>query len=535
MIFKKRWFWIATGSVVAVVTLVSLGYIFLWSSIVESWVSSQIMQTSAAYLEPELRFDRLKYRGPRTIVLKNVTLSSPDPAHPGQSVAIVAAKRVRLELTEIPRTGKPIKFSRVVLQSPEIHLIAAKPGGADLVGFSTFIKASAASSAPGAAAETAPMKPSDFLLLRNVEIANGAIRYDPRTPDTAPLWLDDISADLDFAPTSAASNPGLYSFASTVSRKPAFELALEGQVDIDTFTFTLAKSEATLDLREKNAHFLPPELQKILKSYDVTGQLRVTATGTLPVYHWQRSTLQSTGELTDAQVAVGKNRLAIGSWKWEVDVARGVATIRRADAVLLGGELQIRGTIPLAETRPANLSLNAGNLKLQQLIRGSSKDGVPLYAGNLALHVDYAAPLARWNEQASGSGTLSIREGRIDTIPLFGRIVASVNNSLETTVGQSKHALTDTADCGFSFVGDSVRLDRCVFASGSLGLRATGTIGLDGRLDLRVNGGPMERIQNTMGAVGDAWGRLTDGMAGYRVNGPLDKPQVAMEVGPRTH
>ena len=89
------------------------GYVVSRSSAIESWVGAQLLEIGGTYLAPELRFERLTYVRPRTILLDNLTLSSPDPAHAGHSVVILAVKHARLELTEIPRRGQPIRFSRV--------------------------------------------------------------------------------------------------------------------------------------------------------------------------------------------------------------------------------------------------------------------------------------------------------------------------------------------------------------------------------------------------------------------------------------
>ncbi|MEI8198197.1 MAG: hypothetical protein WCI73_20075, partial [Phycisphaerae bacterium] len=118
MVLRKRVVWLVVGAVMALVLGV-VGYIASGSSAIESWVGSQLLEIGGTYLEPELHFARLTYLRPRTIILDNVTLSSPDPANPGHRVVILAVQHARLELTEIPRRGQPIKFSEVILESPE--------------------------------------------------------------------------------------------------------------------------------------------------------------------------------------------------------------------------------------------------------------------------------------------------------------------------------------------------------------------------------------------------------------------------------
>ncbi len=553
MSIKKRIVWMGAALVLALILGVA-GYILSGSSAVESWVGSQLLDIGGGYLQPQMHFDRLTYLRPRTIVLDNLTLTSPDPSQPERSVVILAVKRARLELTEIPRRGQPIKFSEVVLESPEVRCIAAGKGGTGLIGFSHLLKSSANSAAPtpatvaasaspvaattpaattataAVATTAASMKLSDWLLIRRLEIKNGKIVCDPRTADTAPFWLDGINAKLDFTPADAAGN---YTLATTISRKPAFDLDIEGKINIDTLNADLAKLELTLDLQEKSIHVLPPELQKILQSYEITGQLRATASGNLPFTHWRQSALKATIDLTKVQVAVGQNRLAIDSWNFQADMSGGVASLRKADARLLGGDLHFAGTLPLAGNQPAQLSMRAADLKIQQLLRTVQPDQPPLYAGRFSADVNYTAPLAEWNKQAAGGGNFSIREGRLGNIPILGPILTVLGKSLKKALGVDNHDLKDSADGSLSFAGAGVRIDRLDASSGGMALRATGTIAFDQQLDLRVNAGPLEMLQNSLGGVGQLWASVSDAFAGYRVNGTLASPRVSVEIGGR--
>ena len=547
MTLRRRILLTCAAGLMAVVGA-ALVYLASGSSAIESWVGSQLLEIGGTYLEPKLQFKRLTYLRPRTILLEDVTLSSPDPDKPGQFVVILAIKRARLELTEIPRRGKQIKFSKVLLESPEIHAIAAVPGGPRLLGFSHFVKgspgsASTASTSPTpvaagpAVASSTPvagkaprMKLSDLLLIRNVEIVNGMASYDSRMPDRLPVWLDQINARLDFTPAATADS-GVYTVDTTIARKPAVDLAVRGQLNIDTFTLELSTLDLALDLQEKNVHVLPAQLQELLKKFEVTGQLHLTAGGTVPLTHFRQSTLHSQGELTAAQIAAGANRLSVDTFRWEIDLADGIATLPRADAQLLGGELHANGLIPLDGRQPARLELTAANLKIQKLLRAFKPGVVPPYGGNLSAAITYSAPLAKWNQQAAGSGTVSIRQGRIDNLPVLGSILTGLNNSLSKTFAGDGKTLTDMADGTFTFAGDQVQIDRFTGTSGALGFRATGTIGFDRRFALRLNAGPLERLQDSLGVIGGAWASVSDAIAGYRVTGTLDAPQVSMELG----
>jgi len=534
MPIQRRVLWISAG----LATLIALAiacYRFSGSTAVESWAGAQLLDVGGSYLEPTLRFDSLTYVQPRTIVVDHLTLSSPDPSQPGSSVVIFAVKRARLELTEVPRRGQPLKFSEIILESPEIHAIASTPGRATLVGFSKLLKSAADSQSPAGAASKADshapspqLKPSDFLLIRHISIKDGTFSYDSRAPNASPLSIDGINAELFFSPADASKDH--YALNTTISRPPAFELVLQGTLNIDTLILDLAKLDFNLDLREQNAHFLPPELQKLLHTFEVTGALHVTAAGTLPLGDWRQSTLQTTGLLTAAQVATGENRLTIDALNWDADVASGVMTLHKADARLLGGTLHLTGTLPLDPALPVHVAGSGENLQIQRLLRNTKPGDIPPYAGNLSANISYSAPLAHWNTQAHGGGTFSIRQGRIDQIPVLGDILTSLSKFLAHPLS-GDHDLNDAADGRFSFAQTGVRVEEFSGTSGIMAVRGTGTIGFDQQLDMRLNGGPMEGLQNSLGDLGRAWASTSDAMAGYRVNGTAHDPHVSIEMG----
>ena len=61
-----------------------------------------------------------------------------------------------------------------------------------------------------------------------------------------------------------------------------------------------------------------------------------------------------------------------------------------------------------------------------------------------------------------------------------------------------------------------------------MSFRARGTIGFDDTLYLIMNGGPLERMQDSMGAIGRAFGRLTERLVRYEVSGPIGSPSMSV-------
>jgi hypothetical protein len=520
--------------------VITVAYFRGSSAPIESWIGSQLLAIGGSYLNPELHFDRLTYQRPRTVLLDNFSLASPDPAHSGQKVVILAAKQLRLELTEIPRLHQPVKFNEVTLDSPEFRAVAITPGSPGFVGFANLLKGSPPASAPGnstpagAAPPTTssdagpPMKVSDFLQIHHVEIKNGLILYDPRIARQTPMQLDGINLQMEFAPSTT---PGTYAIQTVIDRKPVFQLDVNGQINIDTFTAEFAKLNLALDLQEQNAHFLPPELQALLKSIDLSGQLQIAAKGTLPVSDVRKADMHATVDLAAARAAMGAYRFSIDALTADIDVQNGSTVLKKADARLLGGEIHLAGTMPMDPTAPSHLELDARGIRIEQTIRSVDPNQLPPYAGNIAATVNFTAPLSAWNTQAGGSGTVSLREGRIENLPFLGHIVTTLYGILSKTLGQRAHGLNDTADARFTFAGDHVQVESLTGQFGALALRGAGTIGFDQQLNLRINAGPMEKMQGSLGVVGSIWASASDALAGYRVTGMLTNPQVSLELG----
>ncbi len=50
-----------------------------------------------------------------------------------------------------------------------------------------------------------------------------------------------------------------------------------------------------------------------------------------------------------------------------------------------------------------------------------------------------------------------------------------------------------------------------------------------GDLDLKMNAGPLEKLQSMLGKVGDIFGKITDGLVTYRIRGTLGDPKVNVQ------
>ena len=59
--------------------------------------------------------------------------------------------------------------------------------------------------------------------------------------------------------------------------------------------------------------------------------------------------------------------------------------------------------------------------------------------------------------------------------------------------------------------------------------RGTGSVAFDGTLDMSVNGGPVEAIQNQLGQFGKILGAVTDSVLKYRIRGSVADPSVKIQ------
>jgi hypothetical protein len=84
----------------------------------------------------------------------------------------------------------------------------------------------------------------------------------------------------------------------------------------------------------------------------------------------------------------------------------------------------------------------------------------------------------------------------------------------------------------FTLAGDRMEVSKLEYNSSVAAARGKGQIYFTQRLNLLVNAGPLEKLQNQFGAVGRLIGGISDSLMGYRITGVVGQPEVKVEVGP---
>jgi hypothetical protein len=133
--------------------------------------------------------------------------------------------------------------------------------------------------------------------------------------------------------------------------------------------------------------------------------------------------------------------------------------------------------------------------------------------------------LSRLPASLSGSGELHLREGRLMGLPIISALIDVMKIPVPAAL-----ASTDKADATFKFTSPGVRIERIDIITGLLAARGDGIIKYDGTLDMRVNAGPVERLQSLLGKAGDLLGMVTDKLVGYKVEGRIGNPTVRLMV-----
>jgi hypothetical protein len=496
---------LVAGGVVALVLVVGGA----GESALEAWVGGELKKIAGAHLKPELEFDTLDYQAPRTLVLTNVRLSADDPDDAKRRVDIIDAKRIEIELAELPQRGEPLRLKSVRLDGASVRLVESKAGG--LVGFSDFLTAKKSTG------DTPPL--SEVLQITEIVINDGAIEYDARTPDTQPMRFDGIDTDLNIA----EGDGGTYQLDLELDRENVLDLRLDADADLNTMKLAVNKLTTEMDMTREQDRYLPPQVQAFIKRYDLVGALSLSGSGELNLNDVAGSTSDLSLTLTDAHGTAGGYRLPIKTLTIEAKLADRYVTVQRLSGELLGGEISGDGGVSLGDDMPAKLKLSGNGLLLDELAQAGGEGEAPPIAGKVALQLNAEAPLTRVLEQMTGDGELRVRDGRIARLPLVSDLVEFLESSgdIDRKDAKGKPVGRDKADIVFKLKGDHAQVSKADIEGTWFGLRAQGQVFLTGRLKMNMNAGPLEKFQQAIGAIGRPFGALTDALLTYRVTGPM--------------
>ncbi|MFI4896309.1 MAG: AsmA-like C-terminal region-containing protein, partial [Phycisphaerales bacterium JB059] len=309
---------------------------------------------------------------------------------------------------------------------------------------------------------------------------------------------------------------------------------VEGRLNIDTLMLWTRRGDAAIDLSPETISTLPPPLAQTLREHDIRGDAGASFSGSVPLRDPLSARADGTLRMTDASFASGEYRLPIDQLQADLALGEGALSLRRLDASLLGGALNATGGVRLTEpARPAHLSLTITDVDLERLLRATTPAGQdPSLAGLLSATVNATGALQD-QTQLAGEGALQVRDGILVRTPGLSAVAQAAEVGSLTSPGQRTH----TADIEFDLVPEGARITASRIETPTMLARGVGLVGFDQSLDLRVNAGPLEKLQGMLGQAGKLIGKLTDQLVTYRVTGTLGEPRVSVaplgvEVGP---
>ncbi|MGP1311144.1 MAG: hypothetical protein ACTS27_13190, partial [Phycisphaerales bacterium] len=355
------------------------------------------------------------------------------------------------------------------------------------------------------------------------------------------MELSGVALDLDVEPANKEGEEGAwYALAVQANRAPIFTVAVDGRVDIDNLVADIASASFETTLDENSYSALPPPLQTLLRKYDAHGNLAIDASGLIPVRDFGAMDLNATIRLQDFNVATGEYKFPIPLAAIDATMVDGKGSITNGYADTLGGRVSLSNTtIDLTnDFRPFSASWKIDNVDLQQLLRARPTNEPPKIAGILHGEGRATASALAPLETMDGWGTLALRKGRLVNLPAITRILNALK-VFDRLTGRSD--LSDEADVAFDLTPEGVVIETITVTTQVAAVRGAetpaGIIRYDGSMDIRVNAGPLEKLQSMLGKVGDILGAVTDRIASYRIHGEIGSPKVSPRVlgvgGPR--
>ena len=536
------------GVLVIAVSLVGL---WCWLGVpgpspLKQWIGSQVKSIANSYLNPRVEFDGLDYQSPYSVTLTKFRLTVDDSDNAGKTLDVIYVEKLRLELAEIPREGKPICIKEMILDHPKINAISARRDG-KFMGFGNMLRDTTQ-------AGTQPAQESrlsDVFQITLLRIIDAQVVYESRGSGQPPMILDAINCRLDVQ----KDEQGWYKLAATLDRKPVLAMNAKGRLDLDHMVLAMDAVQLDIELGEKQYGTLPASLQQMLREHEVTGALKLTASGQLPLGDPVSGDLTATLSMDKAHFVAGEYKGEAQNVKANLLLKDHHAVLDRLDADTLRGKVHLDVNVGLIRPFDGRIQLTVRDIRLQDTLRAAGGDtGQTKYKGIMDADILLTGPMDKILTQSGGSGWVKLHNGRLVGL----RVIASVGQALaqrirSITFGGATQSYpdTDTADLELQFMGDKVHFTKIDAQTSTFAITGNGDAWFDKRLALLLNGGQPEKLRAaTSGSGGsgnqvvNALGKLLHGsehgaqsigaeilsqVATVVVSGTIDDPQVRIE------
>ncbi|MBC23705.1 MAG: hypothetical protein CMJ32_07295 [Phycisphaerae bacterium] len=513
---KKRWL-----ILIILACLVLSGWLFrnqllgLLKLGVESWVRSQILSLASDNINPELSFGRFQLRLPFTAIMHDAKLTA-------EGVDILSARNIEITLGEIPQRGKPILITEIILTEPSIELDVDSNG--EVVGFERFIKEDSKKDDNGL-----PLAVSQILDIKLVQVIDGSFIYrSANYPD--PQVINGLTFDLNSRHEDENDPEGRrpqrgrewFFIDAHLVRPDLFDIAMVSWFNIDTLVFDIDKFNMQMQVDESTDDILPPVLQDTISNNEISGKLQMRGAGQIDIDDLDRSMGECQIVLLDTYAHIGDLQVPIKTMDLQFWARDAAIQLNSMTTRTLGGQLGLHGRLDLHPPYKFELDFKASDINIHEAM-APRKDGTRSSLAGLAdAQCEITGDTTGLPESIAGTGHLSIEDGNFSGTKLVEELDDSIKSEVTAPRGH------DSAEIAFHFDHQRIDIDSFYLTSGFLGAHGHGAMWFDGVIDLRLNAGPLERVQHSLGAVGRLLRSVTDRIVTYRVSGKLNDPSLSI-------
>lgn len=488
---------------------------------VDSWVIRAVVAIGETYIVPDIRFERARFEAPGTVRFEGLALVAPD------GTRVVDVGTLVVTLGEVPQRGRPLVIQSVELADGAVHLIrdeTAPPGLTAFKGLVPFVRAQAVRQ-PETVSEDVRL--SRVLRLNKIRLSNMGLEYAPGGGQP-PMRLDGLELDMKIEPREVGGRV-VHALDLDVDRGALFGLRIKGGFSLDDLTGDFETIEMHADVGPATYATLPPPLQAWLTAHDATGRIRLEAGGFVSVNDWPAADFRGALEVSRFNIAFGEYRLPIDSGTVEFRVGQGLVTVEPVAFRVLEGLVEAKAAVDLRATgMPASAEWDVREVSLQEALRAGVQEGeVPRLAGRVRSSGSATAALTDVAGTLSGYGEGNVREGRLVIFPLVRELNQVILGG--GMLGGGK-GLDDRFEAFFDIEGDRLVVTKMELHTPAMVARGDGRVYYDGRLDLALNAGPLEKLQSKLGEFGKILGQVTDRLVTYRVRGVMGAPKVTVET-----
>jgi hypothetical protein len=353
-----------------------------------------------------------------SIALKDFDISTSDPANPPERLDVLACRNLHVKLNEPIISGKPIVVDDILLEQPVISAVSVTPGAFQFAGIPIRPASSSPArptSAPSPATEPTD-KLSDHFRVKSFTLKDAKVVYDPRVPGTARMCLNPINTTIRIDP----DNPGTYAINAQITREPAFNLGIRGEIDLDNPGLQNIDLDLRADLTAENLDYLPPQLQLLIHRTGAKAKIDFHGGGSVALSDLSHANAKFQTDIQNIEVAQGGVHFSIKDLSVSAQL-QDRKIFQQIHIAALDNVFDISGNVALDDRRDIDVLLSLKDIKLEPLLAAFHPDRPALQSStSVNAEIELKSPLmvalgaiAKTGDESVA--TIDVRELRLTT------------------------------------------------------------------------------------------------------------------------